>query len=143
MDIARLIEARRPEDIIAIDESASVREAVRTLAERRIGAVPVMRGVALVGIFSERDVLYRLADEGAHCLDRKVGDVMTSPPITVAPKTTCDEAMALMTRRRVRHLPVLDDGGLVGFISIGDIVKSRIDAAETEAEQMRIYIQSA
>ena len=143
MDIARLIEARRPEDVITCDESASVREAVQTLAGRRIGAVPVLRGGALAGIFSERDVLYRLAEEGASCLERTVGEVMTAPPITVTPQTTCDEAMALMTRRRVRHLPVVENGRLAGFISIGDIVKSRIDEAEAEAEQMRIYIQSA
>lgn len=143
MDIARLIEARRPEDVIACDEATSVRDAVQLLAGKRIGAVPVMRGDALVGIFSERDVLYRLAEEGALCLDLSVGDVMTAPPITVEPRTSCDEAMALMTRRRIRHLPVLDGNRMVGFISIGDIVKSRIDAAEAEAEQMRIYIQSA
>lgn len=143
MDIARLIEARRPDDIIACDESLSVREAVQLLAGRRIGCLPVMRGGAIVGIFSERDVLYRLADEGASCLDRAVGEVMTAPPITVAPQTTCDEAMALMTRRRIRHLPVVEGARMVGFISIGDIVKNRIDAAQAEAEQMRIYIQTA
>lgn len=143
MDIARLIEARNPADVIACDESASVREAVQLLAGRRIGAVPVLRDGALAGIFSERDVLYRLADEGAACLDRSVAEVMTAPPITVAPQTTCDEAMALMTRRRIRHLPVVEGARMVGFISIGDIVKSRIDAAEAEAEQMRIYIQTA
>ena len=143
MDIARLIEARRPEDIVTCDESVTVREAVQLLASRRIGAVPVLRAGALVGIFSERDVLYRLAEEGALCLERSVGEVMTAPPITVTPETTRDEARALMTRRRVRHLPVVDGGKMIGFISIGDIVKSCIDAAEAEAEQMRIYIQSA
>lgn len=143
MDIARLIAARRPEDIVTCDETTSVRDAVQLLATRRIGAVPVLRRGALAGIFSERDVLYRLAEEGAGCLDRRVGEVMTAPPITVEPRTTCDEAMALMTRRRIRHLPVLDGGRIAGFISIGDIVKSRIGEAEAEAEQMRIYIQSA
>jgi len=143
MDIARLIEARRPEDIVTCEESATVRDAVQLLASRRIGAMPVLRSSALTGIFSERDVLYRLAEEGALCLDRSVGEVMTTPPITVAPETTCDEAMALMTRRRVRHLPVIDSEEMIGFISIGDIVKTRIDAAEAEAQQMRAYIQSA
>lgn len=143
MDIARLIEARRPEDIISCDEGASVREAVQQLAGKRIGAMPVLRGDVPVGIFSERDVLYRLAEEGALCLDRTVSEVMTAPPITVEPRTSCDEAMALMSRRRIRHLPVIDGGRMVGFISIGDIVKNRIDSAEADAEQMRIYIQSA
>lgn len=143
MDIARLISARRPEDIVACDESFTVREAVQLLASRRIGAMPVLREGALVGIFSERDVIYALAEEGAACLDRQVGDVMTAPPITVASQTTFDEAQALMTRRRIRHLPVVESGRMIGFISHGDIVKSRIDTAENEAEQMRIYIQSA
>jgi CBS domain-containing protein len=143
MDIAGLIATRRPEDIVTCDESATVREAVQLLAGRRIGAVPVLRAGTLAGIFSERDVLYRLAEEGASCLERSVGEVMTAPPITVAPETPFDEARALMTRRRVRHLPVIEDGEMIGFISIGDIVKSCIDVAEAEAEQMRIYIQSA
>jgi CBS domain-containing protein len=143
MDVAGLIATRRPEDIVTCDESVTVRDAVQLLARRRIGAVPVLRAGALAGIFSERDVLYRLAKEGALCLDRSVGEVMTAPAITVAPETTCDEARALMTTRRVRHLPVVAGGEMVGFISIGDIVKSCIDSAEAEAEQMRIYIQSA
>lgn len=143
MDIAGLIATRRPENIITCDESVTVRDAVQLLAGRRIGAVPVLRKGALAGIFSERDVLYRLAKEGALCLDRSVSEVMTAPAITVTPETTLDEARALMTRRRVRHLPVMEGGEMVGFISIGDIVKNRIDSAEAEAEQMRIYIQSA
>ena len=143
MDIAGLIATRRPEDIVTCDESVTVRDAVQLLAGRRIGAVPVLRNGALVGIFSERDVLYRLASEGALCLDRSVAEVMTAPPITVTPETTLDEARALMTTRRIRHLPVIDEAEMIGFISIGDIVKSCIDSAEAEAEQMRIYIQSA
>jgi CBS domain-containing protein len=143
MDIARMITGRRPEDIVTCDESLAVRDAVQLLAERRIGALPVLSGGALTGIFSERDVLYRLAEEGAGCLDRGVGEVMTTPAITVEPQTTLEAARALMTRRRVRHLPVIENGRMVGFISIGDIVKSCIDIAEAEAEQMRVYIQSA
>lgn len=143
MDIARLIESRRPEDIVTCDESATVREAIELLASRRIGAMPVLRNGKLAGIFSERDVLYAVAKEGAACLDRKVGEVMTAPPITVTSQTTFDEAQGLMTRRRIRHLPVVEDGRMVGFISNGDIVKSRIDSAEAEAEQMRLYIQTA
>lgn len=142
MTIARLIEGRSP-DIIACQASASVGEAVALLAERRIGALPVMDGGRLVGIFSERDALYQLASAGAAMLDATVGAVMTSPPITVEPQTGVMDALGLMTRRRIRHLPVLKGDALIGFVSIGDLVKYRIDRIESEAEAMRSYIQSA
>jgi CBS domain-containing protein len=116
---------------------------VQLLSEKRIGAMPVLLGGEVEGIFSERDVLYSLADEGSLCLDRQVGDVMTSPAVTISPGTTVDEALALMTRRRIRHLPVMQHGTMIGFISIGDLVKSRIDEVTAEAEQMRQYIQMA
>ena len=143
MDIAYLIRTRSREDIVTCDASAPVREAVALLAQRRIGAVPVMRSGEVVGIFSERDVLYNLAGEGAQCLDRPVGDVMTAPAITVEPTTKVLEALDLMTRRRIRHLPVCSGGELQGFISIGDLVKSRLDEVQLEAETMRSYIQMA
>jgi len=143
MDIARLIAARDPAGIITCTTSTTVRDAVRVLAERRIGALPVTRQGEVVGIFSERDVLYRLAEEGALCLDREVGEVMTSPPVTIPADTGSDQALGLMTRRRIRHLPVMDGQRMIGFISIGDIVKSRMDEVTAEAEQMRIYIQTA
>jgi CBS domain-containing protein len=120
-----------------------VRQAVKLLAEKRIGALPVMRDGQVAGIFSERDVLYRLAGEGALCLDRPVGEVMTSPPVSIEPETAALDALALMTRRRIRHLPVMSGGAMVGFISIGDIVKARIDEITAEAEHMRQYIQTA
>ena len=143
MDIARLIATRDPSDIVSCAVSDRVRDGVRLLAERRIGALPVLSRGQIAGIFSERDVLYRLAEEGAFCLDREVGEVMTSPPVTIGPNTSADEALALMTRRRIRHLPVMEGPLMVGFISIGDIVKGKIDEVTAEAEQMRQYIQMA
>jgi CBS domain-containing protein len=143
MDIAGLIATRDPSEIVTCPASATVRQAVRLLADRRIGALPVMQGGQVVGIFSERDVLYRLADEGALCLDRQVAEVMTSPPVSIAPETSFIEALGLMTRRRIRHLPVIEEGEMAGFISIGDIVKARIDEISAEAEHMRQYIQTA
>ena len=143
MDIARLIAARDPSDIVTCAVSNRVRDAVRLLAERRIGALPVLRQGRIAGIFSERDVLYRLADEGAFCLEREVGEVMTSPPVAIALETSADEALELMTQRRIRHLPVMDGPLMVGFISIGDLVKGKIDEVTAEAEQMRQYIQMA
>ena len=140
MEISQLIAGRSTAEVISCDVNAPVRDAVRLLASKRIGAVPVMENGSLAGIFSERDVLYRMADEGEACLSRRVGDVMTAPAITVEKTAKVDEALALMTRRRIRHLPVTDDGTMCGFISIGDLVKSRIDEVEHEAQAMRDYI---
>lgn len=142
MTIARLIEGRSG-PIMSIDVHASVREAVALLAEKRIGALPVLKDGAIAGIFSERDVVYRLAAVGPAMLDGPVGDVMTAPAITVDPATEVLEALGLMTRRRIRHLPVVRDGAMIGFVSIGDLVKYRIERIESEAEAMRSYIQSA
>lgn len=143
MDIGSLIADRRSSDVISCSVDGQVREAVRLLASKRIGALPVMEGGKVVGIFSERDVIYRLAEEGDACLARPVGDVMTSPPITVDRATKIDQALALMTKRRIRHLPVVDGDTMCGFISIGDLVKSRFDEVQHEAEAMRDYIAHA
>jgi len=143
MTIARLI-AGRSGPVWTIHADDSVADAIALLAERRIGALPVTdTGVDVVGIFSERDVLYSLRKIGPDLLTRKVRDVMTSPVISVSPDESALEALALMTKRRFRHLPVMDDGRMVAFISIGDLVKFRIERIEEEADAMRHYIQSA
>lgn len=141
--VKQLIATRASSEIVSTTVDRPVREVVTLLASRRIGAVPVMDGGRVVGIFSERDVIYRLADEGDACLARPVGEVMTSPPITVDHGTAVLDALALMTRRRIRHLPVTDGETMCGFISIGDLVKARLDQIESEAEAMRTYIQTA
>lgn len=143
MTIARIIASRSNAEIISCSADMTVREAIDLLAEKRIGALPVCEDEAVIGIFSERDVIYCLASAGADALDKSVSDVMTSPAITVAPDTEVLTALALMTRRRIRHLPVTEGGRAVGFISIGDLVKHRIDRIEADAEAMRAYIQSA
>lgn len=143
MTIARLIEGRSTSTIVTCEAGARVGDAVRLLAEKRIGAVPVLSGGKIAGIFSERDVVYQLAEHGPAMLDKTVGDVMTAPAITVEPGTSVLAALGLMTRRRIRHLPVVDAGQIAGFISIGDLVKYRIDRIESEAEAMRAYIQTA
>lgn len=142
MTVARIIANRDPSDIIACDISTPVSEVVATLATKRIGAVPVLQDGEVVGIVSERDVIYCLADTGAACLDQPVERIMTSPAITVAPSTPVDDALAMMTRRRFRHFPVVEGGKLVGFISIGDLVKLKMDAVQFEAEALRNYIQT-
>lgn len=143
MEIARLLASRSGNDVITCDVDMTMREAVSILATRRIGALPVLMDGAIAGIFSERDVIYFIAAEGEASLAKRVGDVMTAPPITVDPHTSIDEALELMTRRRIRHLPVVEDGRMVGFVSIGDLVKARVDLLAQEAEAMRTYIQSA
>lgn len=142
MTIAHLIGGRSG-PIITCSAGASAREAIALLAEKRIGALPVLKDGAVIGIFSERDVIYRLQTDGPAMLDHTVGDVMTTPAVTVTPDTEILLALALMTKRRVRHLPVVRDGAMIGFVSIGDLVKFRIDSIESEAEAMRAYIQAA
>ena len=142
MTIARIIAQRGPSDIIACDVATPVAQAVSILASKRIGALPVLRDGKVVGIVSERDVIYRLADHGGSCLDLPVEQIMTSPAVTVEPATTVDEALSLMTRRRFRHFPVVEDGALVAFISIGDLVKHKMDEVQHEADALRNYIQA-
>jgi len=142
MTIARIIAQRGASDIIACDCTTPVSEVVQTLASKRIGALPVLREGRVVGIVSERDVVYRLADRGKDCLDVAVEEIMTSPAITVEPATTVDEALGMMTRRRFRHFPVVENGALVAFISIGDLVKHKMDEVQGEAEALRNYIQA-
>lgn len=143
MDIGKLIADRTSSDVVSCTVDASVREAINLLASKRIGALPIMEKGQVAGIFSERDVIYRLADEGDACLSRPLKEVMTSPAITVDRQTKVDEALALMTKRRIRHLPVLEGETMCGFISIGDLVKSRFDEVQHEAEAMRDYIAHA
>ena len=133
----------RAGDTISAQVHETVGQAAARLAEKRIGAMPVLDGAALVGIFSERDVIYTLANKGEGALGTALADAMTADPVTVDPDTRVMSALSLMTRRRIRHLPVMSEGALVGFVSIGDLVKARIDAIEAEAEAMRAYIQTA
>jgi len=142
MTIGRLIE-HRDAAVVTCDVGTSVSDAVAVLADRRIGAMPVTRDNAVIGVFSERDVIYGLRKHGPQVLALTVGDVMTAPAVTVDPETSVLAALSLMTRRRIRHLPVLRDDTMVGLVSIGDLVKHRIDQIQSEAEAMRAYIQTA
>jgi CBS domain-containing protein len=142
MTIGRIIEGKIG-GIVSCEAGATVEEAARLLAEHRIGAMPVFENGRIAGIFSERDLLYCIAKEGEKVLSRRVGEVMTAPAITVEPGTEVLEALSLMTRRRIRHLPVVQHDEVHGFVSIGDLVKHRIELVEAEAEQMREYIRTA
>jgi CBS domain-containing protein len=135
--------ANKGRDVATIGPEERMVMAVAKLGEKRIGALPVVEGGQILGIVSERDVIYGLRDHGPEVLDWPVSRAMTSPAITVEPSTAVLAALAMMTQRRVRHLPVVSGGELIGIVSIGDLVKYRMERIEQEAEAMRAYIQSA
>lgn len=139
----KAILAGKGRDVLSVLPDAPVSAVVALLAERKIGAVPVIEHGKVCGIFSERDVIYGLAKEGATILERKVSEVMTAPAVTVSPDSAIMAGLSMMTRRRIRHLPVVEGDAVIGFVSIGDLVKHRIDKIEAEAVAMRDYIQSA
>jgi CBS domain-containing protein len=126
-----------------ITAEARLHDAVQRLGEKRIGALPVVEGGRITGIISERDVIYCLREHGPEVLDWPVSRVMSSPAITADSSTEVLTALALMTQRRIRHLPVVDGDQIQGIVSIGDLVKHRMERIEAEAEAMREYIQSA
>ena len=118
-----------------------IAEAVRTLNERRIGALVITGRLGNIeGILSERDLIHALAERGTDLLNARVSDLMTRQVFTCTPETSIEELMRQMTRRRIRHLPVLRDGQLCGIVSIGDVVKNRLLELETEATTLRDYI---
>lgn len=141
MTLATILQQRAGE-VIQVTPDTPVKTVVALLADHKIGAVPVIQDGAVIGIMSERDVIYSLRRDGAEMLDWPVERVMTRPAITVDSALSPIAGLSLMTRRRIRHLPVVDQGRMVGFISIGDLVKARIELIETEAEAMRAYIAS-
>jgi CBS domain-containing protein len=126
-----------------IGADARVFDVVQRLGEKRIGALPVIEDERVAGIVSERDVIYCLRDHGPEVLDWPVSKIMTAPAITIDTAMEIMTALALMTQRRIRHLPVVEGGELIGIVSIGDLVKYRMERIEAEADAMREYIQSA
>jgi CBS domain-containing protein len=137
-----LILKNKGSEVLTIAADATVREAVALLADRRIGALPVVSGDEIAGIMSERDVIYCLRSDGAAVLDWTVERIMTAPAISVERDEQVLSALSLMTRRRIRHLPVVEGGRIIGIVSIGDLVKHRMDKIEQEAAAMLDYIQS-
>ena len=125
---------KKGSDVARVVTSDTVASAVKKLSERRIGALIVEdQWMKLVGIFSERDLLNAIAHRGSHALDCHVHELMTSPVVACRSSDRIDAALAMMTQRRIRHLPVVDDGNLRGIVSIGDLVKHRLDEKELEA----------
>jgi CBS domain-containing protein len=140
MHVAAVIK-RKGSNVVTIAADRTVTEAVTVLAEHRIGAILVMNGNdAVVGIISERDIVGALSRSGADVLRQTVGDVITRDVRSCSCHDTIAEVMNVMTQGRVRHLPVIDDGKVVGMISIGDVVKQRLDDTELEVESLRGYV---
>ena len=140
MDVRAILRAKGGE-VATVAPGTTIADAVAMLTERMIGALVVTDGGgALVGIISERDIVRGLAEQGAAFLDCRIEICMASPVETCAPGDSDREILALMTDRRFRHLPVVEDGRLIGIVSIGDVVKSRIDGVMAEADALRDYI---
>ncbi|HEX5403701.1 MAG TPA: CBS domain-containing protein [Pseudonocardiaceae bacterium] len=127
-------------NVATIGRSATVSQLLVTLGEHNIGAVVVTERDEVIGIVSERDVVRRLRERGGDLLSATVGEIMTADVLTCSPEDTVDHLAEVMTERRIRHVPVLRDGELVGIVSIGDVVKSRISQLETDREQLESYI---
>jgi CBS domain-containing protein len=140
----RQLLARKGADVATIRAADSVRAALAEMAEGGIGALVVSSdGRRVEGILSERDIARGLHDRGAALLTEPVSGVMTPEVHTCGPDASVDELAVLMTDRRVRHVPVVEDGVLVGIVSIGDVVKARLDELETERAQLVDYIQTS
>jgi len=129
-------------DVIKIASDATVFDAVKLMVEANIGALLVTDGEQVVGIFTERDYLRRIAVEGRRSRDTTIRDVMSSPVIVITPATTVEESMAVMSERRIRHAPVLDSGNLVGMISIGDLVKHQSKQQSFQIQYLTDYISA-
>ncbi|ANH40374.1 Hypoxic response protein 1 [Nocardioides dokdonensis FR1436] len=148
MKIADMMSAKSgsaggPVAVVTISPEAGVRELVALLAEHNIGAVVVSTdGTTIDGIVSERDVVRRLASDGT-VVNNTVGAIMTSTVESTTPDALLDDLMQLMTERRIRHIPVLDDGVLVGIVSIGDVVKHKISQLTFERDQLDSYVRQA
>ena len=143
MTIAAILRHKGSE-VARVAPTATVADISKQLAQRRIGAVLVMDTAdQLLGIVSERDIVASLSEHGARVLEMTAAQLMTRVLHTVGPKTTVPEAMEMMTLRRVRHLPVLDSGRLMGVVSIGDVVKARIDQQAQEVDSLKAYVAGA
>lgn len=137
--VRQLLESK-PAEIIAISPDAPVIDAIRLMAERRVGALVVMEGARLAGILSERDYARKIVLQGRSSKDTPVRDIMTAEVITVRPEDSSDHCMQVVTDKRIRHLPVMHGGDVVGVLSIGDLVRAVIEEQKQELDQLQRYI---
>ncbi len=140
MKIVEVLKAKPESGVVTITPDAGVRELIAKLAEHNVGALIVSSdGETVEGIVSERDVVRHLHHDGT-VVNNTVGAIMTEVVETTTPDTTLDELMEIMTNRRIRHVPVVDDGVLVGIVSIGDVVKHKMSQLEFERDQLDSYV---
>jgi CBS domain-containing protein len=127
-------------DVLKIEASATVFDAIKRIVELNVGSILVTEGDQVVGIMTERDYLRKVAVHGRTSHDTTVGEIMSAPLVYVTPQTTIDESMAIMTDRRIRHLPVVEDDDVVGIISIGDVVKFQSNEQSFQIKYLTEYI---
>ncbi len=142
MTTVRQLLDRKDRAVFSVGPETPVLEAIRAMAEHHIGALLVMKGEALAGIVSERDYARKVILLGRSSSETPVRDIMTTPVLTVSPDTSVEQCMQLVTDKRVRHLPVVEAGRVVGMVSIGDLVKAVIAAQQQQIEQLESYIHS-
>lgn len=139
--VRQLLEGKSA-DVFSISPDAAVIDAIRMMAERRVGALLVMEGARLAGIISERDYARKVVLQGRSSKDTPVRDIMTSQVVTVTPSDSTNRCMELVTNSRIRHLPVLDGDQVVGVLSIGDLVKAVMEMQRQDIDQLQRYIAS-
>jgi CBS domain-containing protein len=142
MSTVRQVLAAKSPAIYAVEPETAVLEAIRAMAEHRVGALLVMRGAELIGVVSERDYARKVILLGRASSDTPVRTIMSSPVITVSPENSVSHCMQLMTDRHVRHLPVVEGGRVIGMVSIGDLVKAVMAEQRAQIEQLENYIRS-
>ncbi len=131
---------RKGHEVWTVDAEEPVLEAIQLMADRHVGALPVTRGGELVGVISERDYARKVILLGRSSAETPVWQIMSSPVVTVTPDQDVRECMQLMTQQRIRHLPVMQDGRMVGVISIGDLVRTVIEEQDQTIEQLERFI---
>jgi CBS domain-containing protein len=139
--LKQLLQAK-PGGVLSIAPEATVIDALRVMADRNVGGLLVMTGDKLVGIITERDYARKVILKGKSSLDTPVRDIMTDKVLCVQPGQTVEECMGLMTAKRIRHLPVMEDNKIIGVVSIGDLVKEMISEQEFTIKQLESYIHS-
>lgn len=144
MKVLQILQRKGNNEVASITADVPVSDAANQLAEKKIGCLLVLdKSGALQGIVSERDIVRGLGESGGGCLNETVGSIMTSDVVTCAPEDDDNSVLGKMTSGRFRHLPVMKDGALAGLISIGDVVKARIDSLENENKELEDMIRSA
>lgn len=139
-NIAHVLASKKQAPMASLPPTATVRDALQKMADLEIGSVLIMQGEALLGIFTERDYARRIVLKGLSSADALLADVMTARLYVVGPNQMVEECMDIMTKARVRHLPVVDAGAVIGLVSIGDLVKSQLEEQRFHIEQLESYI---